>query len=337
MNHTKNTRRFAVALAVPVLLLGAAACGSDSGSSGSPNSVQVSGKFGEKPDITAPKGKAPDKLVVKTISQGSGPAVQQGDFVRFDYAGVTTKDKQSLGSSWDQPQQQAKTDSSAPRRQIVLQLNQQGVAQAQQQYNLPPKVLQELVGQKAGSRIVVEGSAKAAVGDNLSPQGSIKPEDGLVWVFDVAGAAAVDAKATAKGTQAAPADGMPEVTADPGKAATFSIPKGQQPPKDLQQQVLIQGKGPEIKTGDALIAQYTGALWDGGKKFDSSWHHGGAFAFQIGTGSVIPGWDKGLVGKHVGDRVLLAIPANQAYGATPPQGIPKNAALVFVVDILGKA
>jgi FKBP-type peptidyl-prolyl cis-trans isomerase len=51
---------------------------------------------------------------------------------------------------------------------------------------------------------------------------------------------------------------------------------------------------------------------------------------------VIQGWDKGVVGQNVGSRIELEIPAAQAYGAQPPQGsgIPANASLVFVVDIL---
>ena len=46
------------------------------------------------------------------------------------------------------------------------------------------------------------------------------------------------------------------------------------------------------------------------------------------------GWDKGLVGKHVGDRVLLVIPPSLGYGASPQSELAKNT-LVFTVDILG--
>ncbi|CAM5283544.1 peptidylprolyl isomerase [Streptomyces badius] len=84
----------------------------------------------------------------------------------------------------------------------------------------------------------------------------------------------------------------------------------------------------------AWSSKYTGVKWEDEDKFDSSWDHGGASAFPIGVGGVIQGWDKGLVGKHVGDRVLLTIPPNQAYGADPSNQLAKNN-LVFVVDILG--
>ncbi|MEV0276063.1 FKBP-type peptidyl-prolyl cis-trans isomerase [Streptomyces sp. NPDC050610] len=343
MNHTKKTRRFAVALAVPALLLTAAACGSDDGGSADGKAVaKVSGKFGDKPEISAPKDAKPaDKLVVKTVSKGDGAKVEKDGFVRFDFAGQTMKDNKNLGSSWDTQAQQPQQDSKAPRRQIVLPMNEQGAQQAaqmQQPAPLPPKVFNALVGQQAGSRVEVEGTAKALLGDGLNKE-VLKPEDGLVWVLDIAGAQKVDLKSRAKGDQAKPDDGMPEVKADGQDAATFTVPKGEKAPSELKQQMLIKGKGEEVKAGDGLIGQYTGVTWDGGKKFDSSWDHGGATAFQIGTGSVVPGWDKGLVGKHVGDRVELVVPAKLAYGDNPPKdsGIPKDAALVFVVDIVGKA
>jgi FKBP-type peptidyl-prolyl cis-trans isomerase len=49
---------------------------------------------------------------------------------------------------------------------------------------------------------------------------------------------------------------------------------------------------------------------------------------------VIPGWDKGLVGKKVGSRVLLVVPPADGYGAEANGQIPANSTLVFAVDIL---
>ncbi|MEU7039877.1 FKBP-type peptidyl-prolyl cis-trans isomerase [Streptomyces varsoviensis] len=341
MKHTKNTRRrLAVALAVPALLLTASACGSEDGGSSDGKAVaKVSGKFGEKPEISAPKdAKASGKLVVKTISKGNGPKVEKDSYTRFDFAGQTMKDNKNLGSSWDLQQQGG---GKGPRPQILLPMNQEGAQQAaqmQQPAPLPPKIFDALVGQQAGSRVEVEGTAKALLGEGLNKD-VLKPDDGLVWVLDIAGTQKVDPKSEAKGDQAKPDEGMPEVKAEPQKAATITMPKGEKAPSELKEQVLIKGKGEEIKAGDGLIAQYTGVLWDGGKKFDSSWDHAGATAFQIGVGQVVPGWDKGLVGKHVGDRVELVVPAKLAYGDKPGEGsgIPKGATLVFVVDILGKA
>lgn len=341
--HAKGARRLAVALTVP-LLMTAAACGSDSDDSddtsapASSSQAKVAGDFGAEPKITVPKdAKAPEKKVVKTVVDGKGEKIDKKSFVRLDFAGQTMKDGKVIGGTWaaeKQAREQAKkkSDSQGPRRQFVGQLG----APSQE---LPEQVMDAVAGKKVGSRIVVEGDAKTLVGEGLNPQSGIKPEDGLVWVLDVVNAQSVDAKKKAEGEQAKPADGLPEVKADGEKAATISIPKGDKAPTSLKQQVLIKGDGAEVKAGDGLIAQYTGVKWEDGKKFDSSWDHEGAVgatAFQIGTGSVVPGWDKGLVGKHIGDRVELVIPPKLGYAGQSESGLDKNT-LVFVVDIVGKA
>ncbi|KOT88023.1 peptidylprolyl isomerase [Streptomyces sp. NRRL F-5755] len=327
MNLTKNTRRAAAAaLAVPVLLF-TAACGSDDGKGSSAATVaEVEGKAGEQPKITVPKdAKAPGERATKTLIEGKGATVNKGDFVRLDYAAQAMKTGQNLGSSW---MKQPGADAKAPRTQVVGEVSDQAQSQ------LPPKVMGAIAGQKAGSRVQIEGTAKELVGENLNPQLGIKPEDGLVWVVDIVAAKKVDKKGKAEGEQAKPDEGMPEVKAEGDKAATITIPQGEKAPADLKEQVLVKGKGPKVKAGDGLIAQYTGVKWEDGKKFDSSWDHGGATAFQIGTGSVVKGWDQALVGKNVGDRVEIVIPPKLGYGGNPQSGLDKNT-LVFSVDIIG--
>ncbi|MFF9686732.1 FKBP-type peptidyl-prolyl cis-trans isomerase [Streptomyces sp. NPDC014623] len=323
MNPTKTARRAAAVLVVPALLF-TAACGSDAEDKDEPKSgavAKVSGKFGTEPEIEVPKGaKVSDKVVTDDVSAGDGAEVKKGDIVRVDFAGNI----EALGSTWAERQG---ADPKAPRAQVVQEVGQQGQM-------LPAKVADALIGHKVGSRVQVEGTAESIVGDQLNPQAGIKPTDPLIWVVDIVNARKVDKKGEVKGAQAASEPGMPEVKAQPQKAATITVPKGEKAPKTLQEQVLIKGDGAEVKAGQGLVVQYTGVKWEDGKKFDSSWDHGGASVFPIGVGGVISGWDKGLVGKHVGDRVLLAIPPNQAYGADPSNELAKNN-LVFVVDILG--
>ena len=57
---------------------------------------------------------------------------------------------------------------------------------------------------------------------------------------------------------------------------------------------------------------------------------------MIGKGSVIAGWDEGLVGQTVGSQVLLVVPPDKGYGAAgnTDAGIKGTDTLVFVVDIL---
>jgi peptidylprolyl isomerase len=112
------------------------------------------------------------------------------------------------------------------------------------------------------------------------------------------------------------------------------VPKGA-PPKQLVEKNLIVGKGPVAKTGDFVSVQYVGVDYKTGKQFDASWDRGQPFPFQLGSGQVIPGWDKGVVGMRVGGRRELIIPPNLAYGPKgQPPAIAPNATLVFVIDLL---
>ena len=107
------------------------------------------------------------------------------------------------------------------------------------------------------------------------------------------------------------------------------------PPKRLVKEDIVKGKGPAAKAGDNITVQYAGVNFSTGEQFDASWDRGQPFSFQLGTGNVIPGWDKGVVGMKAGGRRKLTIPPEMAYGAegTPDGSIPPNETLVFVVDL----
>jgi peptidylprolyl isomerase len=113
-------------------------------------------------------------------------------------------------------------------------------------------------------------------------------------------------------------------------------PQSGTPPTKLVTKEIIPGTGPEAKAGDTVTVNYVGVLYKGGKEFDASWKRNEPFTFTLGRGQVIPGWDQGVAGMKVGGRRLLIIPAPLGYGAKgSPPTIPPNAALVFVVDLLG--
>ena len=60
-----------------------------------------------------------------------------------------------------------------------------------------------------------------------------------------------------------------------------------------------------------------------------------AFAFPLGAGRVIKGWDQGVQGMKVGGRRQLVIPPDLAYGANGyPPVIGPDETLVFVVDLV---
>jgi FKBP-type peptidyl-prolyl cis-trans isomerase FkpA len=111
---------------------------------------------------------------------------------------------------------------------------------------------------------------------------------------------------------------------------------------ELVKQDLEPGAGPEIVDGQTAIVHYTGWLHDAakpegkGRKFDSSHDHGDTFAFTVGGGEVIRGWDVGVAGMRVGGKRRLVIPAELGYGARGAGGvIPGGATLVFDVELMG--
>jgi FKBP-type peptidyl-prolyl cis-trans isomerase len=105
-------------------------------------------------------------------------------------------------------------------------------------------------------------------------------------------------------------------------------------PSGLRYRDELVGGGPEARAGHHVSVHYTGTL-ESGSKFDSSRDRGKPFEFVLGAGSVIQGWDEGLVGMKVGGRRTLVIPAALGYGARGfPPVIPANATLVFDVELM---
>jgi FKBP-type peptidyl-prolyl cis-trans isomerase FkpA len=100
------------------------------------------------------------------------------------------------------------------------------------------------------------------------------------------------------------------------------------------------GDGLEAASGDLITVTYTGWLYKSdaataprGTQFDTN-VGGSPLAFVLGTGRVIPGWDKGIVGMKVGGKRTLIIPASMGYGATAHGSIPANSGLVFDVELV---
>lgn len=315
----RTPTRWTVAAAALVALVALGGCGS-SGSSSSTDPTaaaggmpEVTGGFGEVPEVTVPAGTPPDTLQVKVLEKGDGATVESGDLLVADYVGVAWDGGDPFDSSFDRGQPAS----------FAIGVN-----------AVIPGWDQGLVGQTVGSRVLLVIPPDLAYGDTPPTGSPIKPGATLVFVVDIVDAIAADASADGTATPAQD-DGVPAVSVEPGEP-DLTIPPGDAPPKLIVYPV-VTGDGPVVEKGDLVVVQYVGKVWRTGKAFDSSWGRGQPVGFPIGVGGVIAGWDQGLVGQTVGSRLLLVIPPDLAYGDSPPpgSGIKAGDTLVFAVDILG--
>src|SRR5262245_52450215 len=106
------TRALAIALLVALLAL--AGCGGDDNNSSDESTATPEAAATEtatpaaaptaeakKPTVKVPKGKAPKKLVIKDLKEGTGPAAQAGQTATVQYVGVNFKDGKQFDASWD--------------------------------------------------------------------------------------------------------------------------------------------------------------------------------------------------------------------------------------------
>jgi len=103
---------------------------------------------------------------------------------------------------------------------------------------------------------------------------------------------------------------------------------------ELKIEVVQEGNGAEAVNGKIVSVHYTGKLTDG-SVFDSSVQRGTPFEFTLGVGMVIKGWDQGVLGMKVGEKRVLTIPSDLAYGDAGIGSIPGGATLIFDVELLG--
>ena len=100
--------------------------------------------------------------------------------------------------------------------------------------------------------------------------------------------------------------------------------------------VLKAGNGVTPKAGDNITVHCTGILAESNKKFWSTLDDNKPFAFRVGLGQVIKGWDEGMMQMSVGEEAELTMTGDYAYGPKgfPAWGIPPNATLLFKIQLL---
>ncbi len=146
------------------------------------------------------------------------------------------------------------------------------------------------------------------------------------------------------------ADGTADNDATPDSAAaaesactppTFDVGETVELTPGLDATLLERGYGRRAIAGDMVEVHYTGWFFDPnaeanrGDKFDSSVDRDEPFEFPLGARRVIQGWDSGVECMLIGEKRLLKIGPDLAYGARGyPGAIPPNATLLFEVKLL---
>lgn len=312
MHSRPRLRVLTVALgAAAVVLVG---CGGNSSSSSSSasaaglDSVTIRGDVGGKATVTFDGQLNETTTTTKVLTKGDGATVKAGDSL---IVSTTVADGFTQKTVYSDPQPQ------------LLQLTDQ----------VQPIFLDALQGKTVGSRVLLSAPADQFFGAQGNPQLSIGNKDTVLFVFDIVGKP-LDGPDGAK--HVAPS-WAPKIVSKKGVVSGFDFSGTPKPDGTLKSAALRDGTGDKVKKGQTIYAQYLGEVYDGKKPFDENFSTGQPATFTIGTGNVIKGWDKSLVGQRVGSEVVLAIPPKDGYGSQGQKsaGIKGTDTLYFVVDILG--
>lgn len=114
-----------------------------------------------------------------------------------------------------------------------------------------------------------------------------------------------------------------------------NFPAAKKTTTGLRYVVLREGQGPMPKPGNKVAVLYVGRLLQSGKVFNQVDDREHPFVFRVKRGEVIEGWEQILQMMKVGEKRLVIVPAEMAYGTRgrPPE-VPRNATLIFEIDLL---
>lgn len=91
-----------------------------------------------------------------------------------------------------------------------------------------------------------------------------------------------------------------------------------------------KGSGEKVGPGDEVAVEFLMLRYAPRERIDSN-RQGAPRRFELGAGTEIPGWEKGLRGMRVGGRRKLVVPPRLVF---PGQSGPEDT-MVYVVDLLG--
>ncbi|HQR28250.1 MAG TPA: FKBP-type peptidyl-prolyl cis-trans isomerase [Nocardioides sp.] len=317
-------RRTTRLLAVLGLLAALTACGDDGSASdqaadpsssaaavgGSvPDGVAVSGALGKEPKVTWSDTVSVDQLARTVVIEGDGETVGEGDSVITHVW---------IGNGAAKAQSYSDFNQSA----VVLSLGEQTL----------PALSQGLEGQTVGSRVVIASPPAQAWGNQGNTQLGIGNADTVVFVVDL-----LDILPDGPdGTKQKPAAWAPTIVETDGEPSSLDFAGTPPPSGRLMRTTVIEGTGKPVTKGQHLYVNYLGQVPGSDKPFDESYSRDTPFDFVIGQGSVVKGWDQGLLGVKVGSRVIVQVPPDKGYGKAgqPDVGIKGTDTMYFVVDVL---
>ncbi|OGG86168.1 hypothetical protein A2392_01770 [Candidatus Kaiserbacteria bacterium RIFOXYB1_FULL_46_14] len=93
------------------------------------------------------------------------------------------------------------------------------------------------------------------------------------------------------------------------------------------------GSGDVVEDGDTIEVSYIGTLQNG-QEFDNTYKKGETLTFTVGEGKVIKGWEEGVLGMQTGGQRIIVIPSEMAYGSKGYGPIPKNATIVYAIELV---
>ncbi len=131
-------------------------------------------------------------------------------------------------------------------------------------------------------------------------------------------------------------EGLDAVKVSNAKKPSVKVAKDLKVTK-TQTRIIKSGDGDKIKSGDSVTLNYIAVNGRTGKEFDNTFKGGNPMTATIKKGAVLPGFVKGLTGKKIGSRVLVAVPPKDGFdGANKQLGIKADDTMVFLFDVVSK-
>lgn len=93
-----------------------------------------------------------------------------------------------------------------------------------------------------------------------------------------------------------------------------------------------KGTGRAAKAGDVVTVKFVGTLPDG-TKFDTTDEYGGKYSFTVGSGSIVSGFNAGVIGMQVGGKRKIRLPPAVGRNEMQAVTVPQNSILDFEIEL----